>query len=268
MINFIFFSKDRAPQLDLSLRSFLANCNKINKSDFKISILYTVSNGFHKLGYDKLIEKYSKIVNFVPEINFKEQYLELISNLDYVLNLSDDILFINEIDLDDKYFNIFKSRNDIVSFACRLGKNINIAWSSEGVVPRIPKFNSNNMWKWESGGPWETWYYPMAVCGQIFDCRDFSKYIKPLKFKSPSSFESIMCHNPMKKPYMICPEHSWIIELSANRVSTEINHPKFGNQHQNILNDAWINGFQIKYPINVPTNVMINTEYHLELENK
>lgn len=264
-MTFIFFSKDRAAQLDLALRSLFRHL-KLN--NFKVFCLYTVSNGMHKLGYDRLINEWSEFVTFVPEIKFKEQYLELINGETYVLNLADDIFFIDDIDLTDKYFKIFENRNDMIGFSCRLGKNVTVAWSSEGTVPRIPKLSKFNAWSWVGGGEWETWYYPAAVCGQIFKVSDLKPYATSLSFRNPSTFEAAMYKKPMDKKYMICPDHSWLLEISANRVTNEVNHPKFGKQHQDGINEKWLNGYRIIYPEDIPQNIMINTDYELKFDKE
>ena len=77
MINIVVFSKDRAMQLELFIRSF--NKYVKNSGRYTINILYTYSNNVFKEGYDKLIKYGINNVNFVKENNFKPDLIKLIN---------------------------------------------------------------------------------------------------------------------------------------------------------------------------------------------
>jgi hypothetical protein len=78
MLNIIVFSKDRACQLELFLRSMKYYFKEFYES--KINVLYTYSNDSFKNGYDKLIEIHNDDnINYIKETtNFKNHVLMLL----------------------------------------------------------------------------------------------------------------------------------------------------------------------------------------------
>ena len=75
MLNIVCYSKNRACQLELLLRSM----NKFWKHNHQINVLYTYTDDEYEKGYDILIDEY-KNINFVLEKNFKKDTLFLIDN--------------------------------------------------------------------------------------------------------------------------------------------------------------------------------------------
>ena len=120
MINSIVFSKDRAAQLDLLLKSIGKNAKDI----FQLKVIYASSEISFEKGYEKLIDKYPEVKWMKESSNFKEDVLSAIDNTESEYTCfftDDDIVYrkINEEDLTSK----LKEDKDAFCFSTRLGKN-------------------------------------------------------------------------------------------------------------------------------------------------
>ena len=138
-IHFIIFSKNRASQLDLLLRSI----KKMIKGNFSISVIFKYSNDNFLRGYEKLKILHEN-VDFLSEKEgkLKFQILNLVENSDskYISLLVDDIVFINKFEI----IQILKPLKNLDTFSLRLGENIK--WSySNNKIQNQPKFDLKNM---------------------------------------------------------------------------------------------------------------------------
>jgi hypothetical protein len=246
-MNIIVFSKDRAMQLELFLRSF--NKYVTNYVNYKINILYTFSNENFKLGYDKLMKKYNYLssesnlsVNWVKETDFKSNLISLIDmNNNYIVFFVDDIVFKNPIDFYDEQMTIFENDPDILCRSLRLQPNFKYSYASKEIMTN-PEFLEHNIYNWkdESGD----YGYPMSVDGHIYRTKDIIPYILKLPYKNPNSFEGQMAIYPMLKPKMIIYDKSIIINNPCNKVQT--NNPNFhGNISAEFLNNKYLDGYII-----------------------
>ena len=77
-MNILVFSKDRACQCDLTLTSLFNNFEDFNQ---QTNVLFTYSSSEFKRGYEKLIKKWKKDVNFVEQDNFKENLIHITDTL-------------------------------------------------------------------------------------------------------------------------------------------------------------------------------------------
>ena len=96
MVNSVLFSRDRAMQLDLTLRSLEKNCKEL-LSDGRVSIIYLATNEDFKKGYEKLkIEFADYKINFIEQsANFKNDVISALTppegeQSDYTTFLVDD----------------------------------------------------------------------------------------------------------------------------------------------------------------------------------
>jgi len=101
IIDVVVFSKNRACQLDLTLRSILHNV-KLLKS---ITVIYLAENQFYEDGYGIVKNLYPSI-RFIKQTILKADLLEVIKDIDsYYLPMADDCLIIRQI----VYDKIFKN---------------------------------------------------------------------------------------------------------------------------------------------------------------
>lgn len=241
MINIILFSRDRACQLELLLRSM-----KLLFKEYKehqINVLYTYSNQNFENGYNILMEEYSE-VNFIKENNFKEDVMKLIDvNNKYTVFFVDDIIFKEKFTLKCKQIEIFSNDDSFACLSLRLHTQLNYCYTMN-VSMKSPNMDSNGIFNWR--GTDADFNYTMSLDGHIFKTDMILNLMKDIEFCNPNSLEgSLACRPPYDKPLMICFQKSVIFNNPINKVQT--NNP---NRHGFIdayyLNDMFLSGKRIK----------------------
>ena len=90
-MNVVIWSKNRACQLDLFLRSIEKYWHRYNDNTFKI--LYNYDNADFKKGYDVLMEEF-KWPKYLAEISFKQDILtSILDDSEYIGLFCDDDVF-------------------------------------------------------------------------------------------------------------------------------------------------------------------------------
>jgi len=239
-MNVIIFSKNRAMQLELFIRSF--NTYVKNPNDYLIKVLYTYSNNNFKKGYENLIINSNKNILWKKEENFKLDLINLINQHDaYTVFFVDDILFKNSIDFNDKQQEIFEQDTDILCRSLRLQPNLIYSYASKLNMIN-PEFLENNIYYWN--GQSGDYGYPMSVDGNIYRTNQIFSYVVNLQYTNPNSFEGNMAIRPLNLPKMICYNKSIIINNPCNKV--QINNPNFhGEIDAEFLNTKYLNGYSI-----------------------
>jgi len=260
MLNIIVFSKDRACQLELFLRSMKFYFKEF--SEHKINVLYTYSNDKFKEGYEKLfkIHNDSNIVYIKEYLRFKEHVLQLIDlNNPYSVFFVDDIVFKNEFTLKSKQFKLFTLDDNILTLSLRLHPYLTYCYPAR-IRMNPPKFDSNLLFKWLGEGG--DYGYPMSLDGHFFRTPEFQMLSKLLDYNSPNSYESILAGYPLNRLKMICFEESVIINNPINRVQT-FNKNVHGNITADYLNDSFLDGYIIDLE---KFKGLKNTSCHQEIE--
>lgn len=263
MINIILFSKNRAMQLELFIRSF--NKYVKNHNDYIINILYTFTDDNFKKGYDKLINMKHTNVNYIKEKSFRIDLINLIMiNNKYTVFFVDDIIFKNHIDFYDDQMNIFKKDKNILCRSLRLHPNLTYCYAMGIDIKNQPHFYDNNIFYWKNQQG--DYGYPMSVDGHIFRTDDILPIIKKIPFNNPNSFEGYMVINSLKLPKMICYVNSIVVNNPCNIVQT--NNPNFhGNEDINDLNNNFLNGYIISLDnIDGLKNISCHQEIKIILE--
>lgn len=237
-INIIVFSRDRACQLELFLRSMKFYFKEFDQHI--INVLYTYSNDKFKDGYDKLFSIHNdKNINYIKETNnFKDHVLSLLDQeKPYSIFFVDDIIFKNPFTLDCKQFKMFTINNQILTLSLRLHPHLTYCYAAcRNMNP--PKFNSDLVFNWY--GSEGDYGYPMSLDGHFFRTNEIKTLTTMISFTGPNSYESILaCYPLITKLKMICFEESVIINNPINKVQ------QFNNVHGNIsaeyLNDMFLN---------------------------
>jgi hypothetical protein len=238
-INFIIFSKDRACQLELFIRSMKEYFKEFNECD--IRVLYTFSTPEFEQGYEKL-----KLIHTDPNlIYFNEDYkfqTSLLSQFNQMKKLSvffvDDNVFKEPFSLEDEKFKIFLSKPEILTLSLRLHPRLDYCYPAnlKQSIPSTDKFGAFN---WYQGiGDFG---YPMSLDGHFFRTEHIIYYLYNLRYNGPNDLESQMAMRPVPIPYMICYDKSRIINLPLNKVQN-FNNNIHGHVDAKFLNDNFLNG--------------------------
>lgn len=242
MINSIVFSKDRAAQLRLLIYSIQKNVPHA----FKLNVIYKYSNESFKAGYDKLINEFGGICNFVEQTeDFKQDVLDLLkSDSEFSCFFTDDDIIYKSFDVNRVLENM-RSDEDAFCFSLRLGTNVKFCYTMnmENVLGDFEDLD--NVIKWD----WTTRYldfgYPLSVDGHIFKTKDISKLSKLVSFNNPNTFEgNLQSFDNFPKTKMISFKESVLVNTPNNIVNDT--HPNRSGQKHNIsvkdLNDDYLSG--------------------------
>ncbi len=246
MINVVIFSKDRACQLELLLRSF-KKCF-IEWEQAETTVVYKTDNHALAQGYH-LCKKLHPEFHYVSEsaTSFKQATLNAI-NEDNALTmfLVDDIVFKEKFSLLDPEFQQFGNDSEILCISLRLYPRVNYCYATNSHVS-VPQFREDGAWQWMSAEG--DWGYPMSLDGNIFSTPIIKIFIESLHFYNPNTFESLMTINSNileKIPFMLCyQENSKLLNVPANKVQNI-----FANRVGNLmtpeeLNQRFLNGERI-----------------------
>jgi len=248
------FSKDRAMQLDAVLASFFAHVK--DAQEIQITVLYKTSTAEHQAQYELLTKEYTGRVEFIPEIDFRRQMIDmLISTLPsaklrrwyrlcqrigfalpgggfqsgnlpegHVLFLVDDNIFIRSIEI-TKMADILDTETKALGFSLRLGRNttycysMNMPQSLPDFVPLpegILKFN----WTTSEGD----FAYPLEVSSSVYSVKVMLDLIMGVKFHNPNTLEAQISKRRSryirKRPVLLCNENSSAFCVPINRVQS------------------------------------------------
>jgi hypothetical protein len=267
MLNIIVFSRDRACQLELFLRSMKFYFKEFN--DYKINILYTYSNDKFKEGYEKLFKIHNdKNINYIKEVkNFKDHVLLLLDlSNPYTIFFVDDIVFKNEFSITSKQFKLFTLNDEILTLSLRLHPYLTYCYPAN-IRMKSPNFDSNFLFKWY-GEPFGDYGYPMSLDGHFFRTLEIQMLSKMLNYNNPNSYESVLAGSPLNRPKMICFEESIIVNNPMNKVQ------KFNNNvHGKITADYLNENFLDDYVIDLENfkglkNISCHQEIEIRLEKE
>lgn len=239
----IIYSKDRACQVDLLLKSI----DKFVKHVGKIVILYDYSNEQFAEAYWKL--KDCIMIRQTPEI-FKRELIHstcFTNHSKYVMPLCDDDVFINPCDV-----STIDIENDVVGINLRYSPNVNISYHDGNFIPN-PVFESLAddvlKWNWTLNNPRYCWGYPYQAGSVVYDYEFFQQMVNLLSYHLPSTLETAMNYNKFvfNKPFLKCFNKSKLINVSINRIDNTYSNRagrefSYSAEH---LNDMFLQGKSI-----------------------
>lgn len=229
-MNVIIFSKNRACQLDLLLRSLRLQVKRKN-----LRVLYTCDPEY-EAAYNKAMKMHPN-VEFVLEEDFQSQVGSSITS-EYVLFLVDDDVMIDSYNEACPEFLKFQANEDIICLNLRMARNYDYDFLKNKQVP-IPKFD-NGMWEWKNYR--HDWGYPMAVSSHIFRKKDILPILETMEFGDPNTLERSM-QRRLNKPLMIGFKTAKFVNIPVNRVGKVPN--RIGNISASSLNDKFMDGYVI-----------------------
>lgn len=228
-IKLLIFSKDRAAQLDLLLRSIQLNAPNL----FEIDVLYDFSSHEYYKGYD-LLEKYSckhellyPDFELTPEDDFaRDVKIHLDVPHKYFAFATDDSILYRNLDnlLGGNAYNeidsFFQNNYNVLCYSLRLGENVTHENYYGG--PRFPNcyMYSNGIsraWNWKVMAP-STMGYPLSVDMHVFATQTLREIVTRATFDTPNSLEGNMSSfaHTLPQVYMGSPKLSAIVTNSIN----------------------------------------------------
>jgi hypothetical protein len=256
----VVFSRDRAMQLDGTLRSFFLHCRDADKVTF--TVLYKATNAIHREQYSRLQSEYSRYgVKFVPESNFKSDLMDLVdpamngntvSTLyshclrllrpirfvigglrkrpreNHVLFLVDDNLFVRDFDV-GVALGALSVHQDCAGFTLRLGVNTTFCYPQRRsqTIPGFLRVAQDVLkFRWVSAEG--DFAYPLEVSSSIYRAHDVLPWLSYIKFSNPNSLESALAGKARffrkRQPGLLCYSNSVTFCNPANKVQTLVDN--------------------------------------------
>ena len=267
----IIFSKNRACQLDLLLRSIDLNVPDLDD----IHVLYYATEQSFFDGYEIVRERFPWVY-FAKQNDFEIDTRNLLENWvdDYVCFFVDDNIVYRPILLVDDFLDsIWNFMPDLACFTLRLGRNtvIQDQYNNQPIV--FPKeflignvLNTNVLvWNWTLVNVFGDFGYPFSVDGHIYKIQN----ILPLldyKFENPNAFEGRFNKNSLTTCTMACFEQSALVNNPINLVGSSNNNAgRWWGHTLEELNEKYLENYQISLN-NIMNTQVIAAHQEMEIE--
>lgn len=245
-LNVIIFSKKRAAQLDLLLRSIghywedAPRCQIIYKADNE-----SFSNSYMQLTQDHDAHNY--FCEDVINSSFKELVLDVIDpEKPYTMFMMDDQIFINPLLLESSIqYKEFKTREYVSTLSLRLGENVTSCYM-QNFPTTPPILNEFGLFNWtKCQGDWA---YPYSLDAHIFRTNNILPKLQSLDYANPNTLEHMLNLNqPIYQDYMICFDISKITNNASNQVQNVFRGNRYaGLSDVEHLNKEYLKGRRIK----------------------
>ena len=221
----IIFSKDRAMQLEATLRSFAMHCTDQSVADLKV--LYAASSPLHAQQYLELESDYAH-VDFVREKSFKEDLLTLMQPARWVLFLCDDDFFVRNFDLTTALQSLERSPHAL-GFSLRLGENTTYEYMSDQ-MQTLPEFEhvAEDILRY----PWTEaeldFGYPLELGSSVYRVYDLFLLLNMINFQHPNTLEALLDANKnyfqLERNLLLCYTHSAAFSYPINVVQNVIDN--------------------------------------------
>lgn len=199
----LIFSKDRAMQLDATLRSLQFHCGDL--SSLQLTVLYQASTLAHQKQYHTLIVEHP-LVEFIRETDFKSQVCAILNNYDFVLFLVDDNLFVRAFSL-EQIVAAMKHSHDILGFSLRLGQNTVYCYPAR-TSQQLPEFTQHDgLLKFDWTVSKLDFAYPLEVSSTLYRVPDLLELLAQLPFTNPNTLEAWLANCKelfLTKRYLLC----------------------------------------------------------------
>lgn len=276
MVLNIIFSFNRAMQLDYLIQSVIARF----KIDYKLVVIYHTS-GEHKKGYDLLKEKYAAFshISFSErkKVLFDWSYLNTLSskeyrdfffkrnfmkknsdnfkglvqkeiknsNCEFVMFNTDDGVFLTDIIIPEKVFEIIRANPENASYRMYVGGNL------EGHPSFVIKKEGYYEWDYYGDQEIHHWTYPFSVDGTVYHSKGLLKHLKKIAYHNPVTLEENGFQYIRKNKLLkigLSPIHSELLLTKLNRVTTDTLNPTIHIKPE-FLNEKFIKGYVLELSI-------------------
>lgn len=235
MISLIIFSFDNSMQLDLLLRTIELNA----KDTFNINVLYTCSNDEFKDGYELLKKRFDNI-NWIEEINFKEQVIKLMdTDLEYSCFFVDDDIMFGKFN-EEEIIKVLRENNEIFCFTPHQGLNAKKCYKLKCDNIILPDREDDNFIYWNYTNRYADAGYPLSLNGNVFRTKEIKKMVKVTNFVNHLTLEDNLQIFSENFPKEI------IFAYKNSIVVTSINNEN-NFLYLKEMNDKYLNGYVIDF---------------------
>jgi len=217
----VVFSKDRAFQLEATLRSFQIALAAAGESPPPTRVIYAASSEAHARSY-RLLESEFFWVEFVKEKDFKSDVLGAVKGFDYVLFLVDDNIFVRPCSLTNTR-RWLEQVPPAIGFSLRLGRNTEYCYTLNR-SQALPKFErlAEGVLGFSWPGQEADFGYPLEVSSSVYRLADIRLLLEQLPYHHPNSMEGMIseCARAYAevRSVLLCPDLTISFCAPINRV--------------------------------------------------
>ena len=257
LITSIIFSKDRALQLDLTLKTIKQNFGLCSN----VVVLYKTSEQQYEESYATVKEEHPNVSFYKQSHSIFFDIVSIIKNAEsnYICFFTDDNIVYRNADITEdalnQVFNILDSQGQSVGCACvslRLGLNTTKRDVGQGliddVIPKLFSLPPFFLWGFTNLPPGGYWSYPLSVDGHIFNKEKILAFCVELEIlnkhyqstgqdstekwrwrQTPNEFKSKLQRFYFDMPNVMATlETSCVVNSPNNKVQNQVPN-KFGN---------------------------------------
>ena len=250
MTDILIWSKNRATQLELCLRSIKAKF----KPAHKIIVQYTYDNNEYKKAYDIVSKKYPNVI-FIKEDDFRNTLVKLINTFEneYCMFFTDDDVFVKPVSVKEYEFlmGVYKSNQNIHVLSFRMNMSINFCNPANTAIERPSSFIESEeylLWNWQQPGinRHYCWGYPMAINSHLYPRERIVDQIKRSDFHNVNSLESRLNGKRwFDKPLILSFNETKVFNVQNNFVQGSRMKEEHFNQSIKMLNDKFLQGYRL-----------------------
>ena len=252
MLTSIIFSKNRACQLDLLLRSIRQNLPNFRDT----FVLYHATTPEFEQGYELVRQRFPEFDTIIhQQSNFEFDTRDFISRAgEYVCFFVDDNIIYRPHDIDHQFVDrMFNCIPELTCFTLRLGTNT-VVQDQYHNQPTV--FPENIMvgnvvgtmiylWDWTTVKVFGDFSYPFSVDGHIYKVKDLLPLLD-YEFDTPNAFEGRFDKNTFSTNLMCCFKQSVLVNNPLNIVGSSNNNAGLYWGHTvEELNKKYLDGYQI-----------------------
>jgi len=250
MINLIIWSKDRACQLDLLLRSIAEYAPNI----FSPTIIYKYSNESYRKAYDKLKDSQHILDNtFLHETDFYTDNIGLIKNpiFDHISFSTDDTVIYKPFPI-KPYFSLVKylPKNDSEVFSFRLGLNTIVQdlynQLNQPALNRYVKIDECVYWNALEYSSVHNYGYPFGLDLHVYRRTLLEGLLSKIgKFNSSNELETKLFKYRTCANYMGSFRQSVAVNIPVNNMSGITQAGMKHSYTNEFLNSQYLSGLQV-----------------------
>ena len=240
MINVIVFSKDRACQLDLFLRSY-----HLMIGNPQPTCLIRSTTERYQQGYDLLRSRFPS-ARYIPGVDLKTDILSTVDpSKPLTVFFCDDCIINRPFRFDSLECDYFLSHAKILCYSLRLFPNVRRAYTDGGRPLASPRLDDHLCYEWR--GCDNDWGYPMSVDSHVFRTADILPQLRAIPYSSPTSLESQLTHNPLPMSLMMVVAEQIAYNIPQNTTQTEWDGNREVPRGLPLveLNTAYLDGWEI-----------------------
>jgi len=227
----VIFSKNRAMQLDATLRSLFLHGSGLTRMD--VRVLYLASSPEHERQYQQLILAYPA-VTFIREVQFQKQLMTAIQGYPLLLFLVDDAIFVRQFPF-SQIAGTLRQHPDALGFILGLGTNTSYSYTLNR-VQELPAFQTveHGFLKYRWAKAKHDFGYPLQVSASLYRADDLLPLLGSLSFANPNTLELGMARHAKQyrnsRPSLLIPPQTISFCAPMNRVQ-HVFPNRAGSQH-------------------------------------